>query len=156
MSDGDSTGETDVLVPGESGYCQNLVLCCATNRSAGRTKPFRESKIFSRRRSPFKELAALSYSPVFTPRRPNAERLFRRMIAARGRVNHTRSYMLRGEEALVMRDCLQIATLNGVSRSFAVRFTRRTVCRKRSRSRPQSGPETSPNYPKILLKIMTS
>ena len=48
-------------------------------------------------------LRAALYSPVFAPRPPNAERLCRHMTAARGRENHAQSYMLRGEQAPIMR-----------------------------------------------------
>ncbi len=87
---------------------RNGVLLCNYPRAAGHTKPFHE--IFSRRRSPLERsvtLRAAPYSPVFAPRRPDAERLCRR--AARGRENHPQSYMLRGERAPIMSVCHDIA-----------------------------------------------
>ncbi len=91
---------------------QHSPLLCNYPELPATREPFRE--IFSRRRLPFGRSVTLrAASPVFTPRRPNAERLCRHMIAARGRENHTQSYMLRGEQAPIMREFVMLSAAPG-------------------------------------------
>ena len=133
-------------------------LLCNYPRTAGHTKPFRE--IFSRRRSPLERSVtprAAPYSPIFAPRRPNAERLCRRM--ARGRENHPQSYMLRAR-APIMSVCLESAFSRGVCaapffvgcRPFGSLQVAPAVCRQVPREAKAGEHRTKAEYPVALVR----